>query len=278
MSSTTFSERDIERFLTGEQPEDRALAELMPEVLAWHRSHVREPSEAEIASFAAEASRLALTNRPPPPDADVASSSARSGVFLRLRYQMGAALAALFLLAGMTGVAAASDAAAPGDALYGLDRALEAIGINDGQAAERIAESQVLLDRGETAAAVEHAVEALEGEGTEEAAKALSDAAQRLSAEDKGENARTTLDNVAKMLSWMASTETSGSEFGVVISNMAKELHGAGPPSDLPGQSNGDPQKGSSENSGEPGRGNQGSQGPSHDVPGPPAKAKGGRP
>ena len=39
---------------------------------------------------------------------------------------------------GLTGVGFAADNAAPGDALYGLDCALERVGLGDGGAQERV--------------------------------------------------------------------------------------------------------------------------------------------
>ena len=44
------------------------------------------------------------------------------------------------MIVGMTGVAVASDSAVPGDWNYGIDRALEAVGIGEGGAAERLQE------------------------------------------------------------------------------------------------------------------------------------------
>lgn len=57
-----------------------------------------------------------------------------------------AALVVLVMLPG--GMAYAANGAKPGDLLYGLDRALEAIGIGDGGADERLAESLALVASG----------------------------------------------------------------------------------------------------------------------------------
>jgi len=58
----------------------------------------------------------------------------------RLRNRATAAATSLLVVGGMTGVAWAADGAAPGDFLYGIDTALEAVGIGAGGAEERLAE------------------------------------------------------------------------------------------------------------------------------------------
>jgi len=86
-------------------------------------------------------------------------------VLLRARPIIAAAL--LFVM-GNAGLAAASDGAVPGDLLYPLDRAYEAVGTvlgfqHDTQA-ERLEEAIVLLDRGEVTEAIETATATLDDE------------------------------------------------------------------------------------------------------------------
>jgi hypothetical protein len=64
----------------------------------------------------------------------------------RLVSRVAMAVAALVVLVMLpAGMAYAANGAKPGDLLYGLDRALEAIGIGDGGAEERLAESLALV-------------------------------------------------------------------------------------------------------------------------------------
>ena len=58
----------------------------------------------------------------------------------RLRNRATAFATTVLMVGGMTGVAWAADGAAPGDLLYGIDRALEAVGIWAGGSAERLEE------------------------------------------------------------------------------------------------------------------------------------------
>ena len=63
---------------------------------------------------------------------------------------------------GFGGAAYAANGAAPGDTFYGLDRALEAVGIGNGGSAERLAEVKELVDHGQTAGGLEHAADIVE--------------------------------------------------------------------------------------------------------------------
>jgi len=64
---------------------------------------------------------------------------------LRRVMALAASVAVLFALSG---VAIAADGAVPGDLLYGVDRAMERIGIGDGGVDERIVEFDALIERG----------------------------------------------------------------------------------------------------------------------------------
>jgi len=56
-------------------------------------------------------------------------------------------------------VAWATDGAKPGDSFYGIDRALEAVGINDGGGDERVLEIKGLFDAGEIASGLNQAAD-----------------------------------------------------------------------------------------------------------------------
>lgn len=65
------------------------------------------------------------------------------------------------MLVSMTGIGVAADRAIPGDVLYPLDRALEAVGLSSPLVEERLLEAIALTERGEMLLAVETANEAL---------------------------------------------------------------------------------------------------------------------
>jgi hypothetical protein len=101
----------------------------------------------------------------------------------RFRWVVAAAGAAL-LSVGNVAMAAVADSAAPGDLLYGVDRAYErltdAFGAQD-RAAERLNEASVLSARGDDAGALDLTIEALgdlpHGQEVAEAVTALNQAA-----------------------------------------------------------------------------------------------------
>ena len=277
------SDQDLERLVHGDDPESQELARLAEALQTWQADLTRTPGEEQTAAFAAKAAEIARQTKP---EAVPQTGSAPSRTWRQtLKYKLAGGMAAVLMLSGMTGVAVASDDAAPGDALYALDRALESVGINDGGPTERITEAQALFDAGLTAEAVEHAAEAFE-EPTE-AVDALMAAADRvrMNAEnnENNETADETLRSVGAMLHEMANTVDRGPEFGQRVSEMARGIstfspEGVRTPSDLPDQSNGNPQENNSQNSGEQGRGNQGDQGNQGPPDSPPSQSRGGRP
>lgn len=274
MSTEKISDRDLERFFAGQMPDDERLARLMPALQALHSRFIAAPSEELAGDLVARASQTALQTRPGPLPRVSPTRTVRA-LLPRLGYRLGAFLAALVLISGMTGVAVASNGAAPGDVLYGLDRALEAIGINDGAAAERISEAQQLFDRGRAAEALAHAAVAVESSHVEDgaaAAEQLRSAADRLLLNQKGQNAQATLTSVADMLDWMATTDPRGRDFGKTISEMAKGIREG---TDLPGSAS-DGQSGETGPGDPPGAG-QGNPG-GNNGPGSQGKSNKGRP
>jgi hypothetical protein len=182
---------------------------------------------------------------------------------LRLTRKITATLAATVLFAGLTGVALAADDAAPGDALYGIDTALESIGIGDGGTAERLAEASELAANGHVAEALDHAVAALEqaraavaagddnGDEAEEAetdddveeakdaVQALKDAADQVQNGTAEEESQAVRDAVADMLRWMADQmddeeNFDGRSFGQGVSERARGIAGAPDDVNLP--------------------------------------------
>jgi hypothetical protein len=94
---------------------------------------------------------------------------------IRLRYRLATAAAAVTLVLGSsTGVAIAADGAAPGDPLYGLDRALESVAIGNGGVAERLEEAANLVAAGHLAAGLEHAADTLAADHAGDAIRAAA--------------------------------------------------------------------------------------------------------
>lgn len=279
-----FSDQDIERLYSGETPEDESLARLAAHLDAWHAVFERVPSDEEVTTFAAEAAEIAASTTPTPdPRANPAAVVSPLMRFKStLRQKLATGLAAVVLLSGMTGVGVASDAAAPGDTLYGLDQTLEAIGILDGGAAERIAEAQSLFNDGLVAEAIGHAtraVEATDATGdrfspeSSKAAEALTIAADSVMGEgvEPSEDVRNA---VAAMLAEMATMiedrQIDGATFGESVSNLAKEIAGA--PGGLP-----DAADNAADEAGEARENGEG-VGPPEDVPADPPQGTPGTP
>src|SRR3990172_6186648 len=160
----------------------------------------------------------------------IRTGSRRPGWVGRLRTRTAAAVAATVVSVGtFGGVAYAADGASPGDFLYGLDRALEAVGIGNGGGAERIAEAIVLTDQGDPGEGLEHAASAVSDDPGAESA--LLAAAERLTASDGPE----VHDQVAALLTYLA--DNIGSVDGQAVAELAQAVHGGpgGPPDGVPG-------------------------------------------
>ena len=171
------------------------------------------------AEFAPVAARYARASAP----AQLAATAGRRrGPSLTPRLVTAAVAAILFL--GTAGAAAASDSAVPGSPLYGLDRALERVGIGAGGIFERIDEAMVLAEDGQDAEALDLLAESLESESSA-AAEALHAAAERIRANSNGsDNANSVRAGVAAILDYIAQNESSGSEFGQGVADRAREL------------------------------------------------------
>ncbi|HZD24388.1 MAG TPA: hypothetical protein VE569_13460, partial [Acidimicrobiia bacterium] len=147
---------------------------------------------------------------------------------------------------------------APGDTLYGIDRALEKIGVGNGGAQERIAESNVLVDHGKTVEALDLLADSLKGESSE-ASEALKNASQRIQDIAAGsETADEVRLSVADMLHWMSLADLNRSDFGHGVAERAREIGKAHRPEDTgqggdnPGQGGDNRGQGDQTNSGTP--------------------------
>lgn len=134
MSDSHLTDREVELILAGSPTGSEDLADLERFVAGMSKTSQRRDAEHMATALAATA------------------RSARKTRGLR---RMATIAASAALLVAMSGVAMAADGAAPGDALYGIDRALETIGIGDGGLDERLGEFDFLLHHGEEERALE---------------------------------------------------------------------------------------------------------------------------
>ena len=219
MTHAPLSNSEVEALLRGREVHDPDLAELSQVVAALRTSLDRPVAEANVA---AASTRLALAVR----DAEgaspeVAIAAKPKNVWMRRAAATGVAAVALgFGFAG----AAAANSAAPGDSLYGLDRALERVGVHNGGLSERLDEANELLEEGDEEGALDLVTDALDDEGDAEGKQALLDVAARL-LENGSEQSADVHAGVAAMLTWKATTEATGKEYGQGVADLARRIH-----------------------------------------------------
>jgi hypothetical protein len=234
----TLTEQDVELILGGAVPPGDDLARFAAVLESLHGTEPSTPPAEMAVAFSTRAAEIARMSRVAPSSLRTPSPR-RSGWMLQRRF--AGALGAAVLLTGMTGVAVAADRAAPGQALYGLDRAMEAMGIGDGGPPERIIEAQVLFQRGRVPEAIAQAAKAVEdnagtGEAGEQspspeaarAAAALRSAAERVSMDDDAAGFPGVNDSVAGVLGEIAAMiendDLEPSQFGARISELARNI------------------------------------------------------
>ena len=150
VSNTEFVDHDVERLITGQRPKDPAFAELTAFVEALRSFRPVAPSTGAQEPLVARAVAIVRSEEEEQP-----ATVPRGFIDRRdrrpswLPARAAVALGAFVLLIGVSIVAAAAHSAVPGDPLYGIDIALEAMGVGDGSVGERIAESEVLVASGD---------------------------------------------------------------------------------------------------------------------------------
>ncbi|WP_084125996.1 hypothetical protein [Demequina sp. NBRC 110054] len=214
---------EFDSALKGLDPEGADMAVLSEAFDALRRTYVSEPDAVHTAAFAG---RLAAAVAVAPLGGDPVGVHPRRRVRLQRRAAAAIAVAAAVALS-FGGVAAANEAA-PGDALYGLDRALERLGINAGGAEERLLEVRALVADDQIAEALDLSVEAVEEmddldqEQADELAGLLSAAESVMS--DSSETSAERRAQVSAMLTFMAETDLTGREFGRAVSERARGI------------------------------------------------------
>ncbi len=220
---------EVDRLFSGHYPEDERLAGLVPLVRALRHAAATSPSQQEAMRVAREAARLASSARPTPTTTRKAPRNASRIRFTRPGARLAGALGALvILLTASGGVAYAADQAIPGDPLYGLDTALEDLGLGSGGLHERLFESSALVQRGQVGLGLVTAAEAIAryspgDDDARQAADILRAAAQAASG-GQGTSSAEVRAGVADKLLLMADGELSGCELGQAVAALARGL------------------------------------------------------
>ena len=272
--SPRMTDRDIELLLSGSPEASDEHADLK-----WFLTTLADQKPAHPHDVMVMATALASVARSSRPG--VQRSKPR-----RVARRMVALAATSGLLLAMSGVALAADNAAPGDLLYGIDRAFETFGIGDGGVDERIAEFDALIARGDDEDAFALLEEVIETSNEGESAKAR--AHLTVVAGDSEKRADVANDNVAAHQQFIDENQKNGvgadgRDFGQgvadIVSERDKDLpeqaegnkpatpanddqetglpEDAGPPSEQPPQSNtnGNQGQGQSQDTGNVGNG-----------------------
>jgi hypothetical protein len=226
MFDTAIFDREIERVLSGSQTENGELSDLAALVKALRAYDRHSPSDIAVDRVATEAARLAREARL----ALAATAGSARRAHLTLTPRIAAMALAILIVGGTAGMAVAADAAAPGDGLYWLDRAVERIGIGAGKAEERLEEANQLLAEGQIQIALEQATEALDEDDDGGAARAaLATAIEDLPA---SENAPASPEMVAALITYVSENigigvGADGREFGQGVAALARGISGA---------------------------------------------------
>ena len=218
-NNTSLTERETEALLAGRLPSDPGLVPLHGVLASMKAALVVEPNPHHASAFATQLASAASSA-----EREGAAALVRVRVTSPWRRRLATAVSVAAVSALGVAGAAAADESAPGDLLYGVDRALERAGVLDGGTPERLGEAQQLLEEGEVDEALELAVDVLEGDGDGEAAAALHRAAIAVASQSSGADVRA---QVATMLRWMAGEEARGAEFGATVSEFARQISGS---------------------------------------------------
>jgi hypothetical protein len=157
MRATMAIDQDIEKLLSGGVPAEPEIAALEGFIGTLRSLRPEQQPDGHVSQLVAQAASLARKAE----TASVTQLEARPRRRHSIRLAPVAAALSGVLVMGMTSVAMAADGAAPGDFLYGVDRALEKMGVGDGGIHERITEAGVLMVHGAPVDALVHLDESL---------------------------------------------------------------------------------------------------------------------
>jgi len=145
------TDEEIELIITGGAAFDEDLAEFASFLANIREEVVTAPTPAEVDRFARRAAAIARSTHRPTP----VTRPGRNRVSLSALRTHAATAVATVALAVFSALGLTANAAVPGDLLYGLDLAMEKVGIGNGSLQERLNEAAVLIDRGDQVGAIE---------------------------------------------------------------------------------------------------------------------------
>jgi hypothetical protein len=141
-------DRDVERLVRGQLPEDERYMPVVEVISTLRAFRIATPTPERITAVAVAAAAAVRVDRSEP--------ARRRSTLSVLIPRLAAAMLAVVLVGGISSVAIAADGSAPGETLYGLDLALERVGIGAGGVDERILESAQLISAGRSEQAILH--------------------------------------------------------------------------------------------------------------------------
>jgi hypothetical protein len=254
---------DVERLLMGQYPEDKRFEVVVPIISTLRGFRTTVPSPDVIAAVASAAAAVVRGDGPAP----ARRRSIRSVMVPRL----AAATFAVLIVGGVSSMAVAADGSAPGETLYGLDLAMERVGIGAGGVDERLLESALLISTGRS----EQAIILLDDKVAQSPEVADPTTAERVElhlnlAENMANStAEETQEHVASLRQFIEENKgkgvgVDGSEFGQGVSEAnpgnGGNSQGAGSSGERQGQGNGEGQGNNGNGQGNNGNG-QGNNG-----------------
>ena len=145
------TDEEIELILTGGAAHED-LADIASFLANIRDDVVAAPTPAEVDRFARRAASIARSAVAP---TRTATRPGRDRISLTALRTHSATAVAIVALAVFSALGLTANAAVPGDLLYGLDLAMEKVGIGNGSLQERLSEATVLIDRDDQAGAIE---------------------------------------------------------------------------------------------------------------------------
>lgn len=247
-----FIDRDVERLLNGQEPHNSDLAPLKSLVRATaSMADTKIPSQF-IADHAAVAAATVAMIRSPAVATSAPKTIRSFGSRMWNRFATG--VAGLAILTGLSGIAVASNAAVPGDWNYGIDQALERVGIGAGGQAERLEELAEMNQKGDFVDVLEHTSAALSQRGHDRAGDALRAAAERVESNDRGADSADAVHlQVAELLRYLS--EHQGRVDGQEVAEIARQIGNGEDQGQGSGQGQGSNPNTGQGNSQQPGKG-----------------------
>ncbi|MEE8375932.1 MAG: hypothetical protein V3S26_06395 [Acidimicrobiia bacterium] len=217
---TELIDRDLDLLIDGKQPHNSDLAPLRSFVNTLGSFGVTELSPGFPEDHAAEGAAMARARLS---DTTVPLSTGRR-LTLGLKRRVTAAATSLMMIVGMTGVAWAADSAVPGDWNYGIDRALESMGIGAGGTEERLEELAVI--RGTETVSRDDSSSGAKSENSE---VGLDNAAATVAETPRGSQRATEVQNgESALLTYLANIDRVD---GPTVSELVKQFKQAQKPS-----------------------------------------------